>query len=500
MASAACNNNPVSPRSPELISIPRCKPVFHTRLDLKIIALTTLLPVHHSLNADEAWSERSFTPVTPEHGYTGYLHNDQLQSFIRYGELLFNARFTSNEGVGRPMATQAIIPTKRKRPPRQEFSRTAGLDANACASCHNVPRVGGAGDYSANVFVSEGFVQSDFDSTDAQFSNERNTNHLFGAGLIELLAREMSAELQSLRDTALQTARQDQQTVVQPLLSKGVEFGELHAYPDGRVDTSHVSGIDDDLTIRPYSHKGVMTSLRQFTINALNHHHGIQAEERFGARWTHEEDFDEDGFAHEMTEIDVSALVAWQATLEPPIQWQPENPSWQQAADKGRALFYSSGCEHCHKSSLPLENLVFHDPGPLDTAGTLRVNESDNRRYDLSLMPWAKSLERDDQGRVLVPLFGDLKRHRIADQQVAALGNELLAQRFVERNVFMTTELWGVASTGPYGHRGDMTTLREVINAHGGQARDSREKWQALDEQQQSYLLAWLKTLRIADR
>ena len=114
------------------------------------------------------------------------------------------------------------------------------------------------------------------------------------------------------------------------------------------------------------------------------------------------------------------------------------------------------------------------------------------------LLDWASQLPRDARGRVLVPLFGDLKRHVIADNQVATLGNELLSQRFVERNVFMTTELWGVGSTAPYGHRGDLGTLTEIINAHGGDARPSREAWLALTDDQRSDLDAFLKSLVIA--
>ena len=76
------------------------------------------------------------------------------------------------------------------------------MDANACSSCHNEPFAGGAGDFTTNVFVSEGFESADFDSTDPQFSNERGTNSLFGAGLLELLAREMTAELQAERRAA----------------------------------------------------------------------------------------------------------------------------------------------------------------------------------------------------------------------------------------------------------------------------------------------------------
>lgn len=466
----------------------------------KLLVSTALIfPVVFSptLSAAELWSEQAIISPVKQEDYAGTLDKAQLMSLIDAGSRLFSARFTTLDGVGRPMATQAIIPTRRKRLPRAEFSRTAGLDANACSSCHNVPVVGGAGDFAANVFVSEGFQHTDFDTTDPQFSNERNTNHLFGAGLVELLAREMSAELQSQRQQALLQARSEGVTITRALTSKGVAFGSLVVHPDGLVDTARIEGVDHDLVIRPFSHKGVMTSLRQFTINALNHHHGMQADERFGARWTGNNDFDDDGVTAEITTGDISALVAWQATLPPPLIKVPVDERWRSAAASGEQHFESLGCTACHKPYLTLDSLAFDDPGPLDVAGTLRRGEAVDTQYDLALLDWTSTLQRDDQGRIRVPLFGDLKRHVIADQQVAALGNELLSQRFVERNVFMTTELWGVASTAPYGHRGDMTTLTEVIDAHGGSARASRDAWQALDDQQRSEVIAWLKTLLI---
>ncbi len=461
------------------------------------LALVPFAAMSLSFAAALPWSEHALPEPVNNKNYQGELNKAQLQELIASGEILFNARFATPDGVGRPMATQAIIPTKRRRTPRSEFSRTAGLDANACSSCHNVPIIGGAGDFSANVFVSEGFQHTNFDTTDPQFSNERNTNHLFGAGLIELLAREMSAELSASRHQALLNAKQSGTQVKQALESKGIRFGYLLAYPDGRVDTRAIEGVDHDLVIRPFSHKGVMTSLRQFSINALNHHHGMQADERFGARWTGESDFDEDQVVEEISTGDVSALVAWQATLPPPTIFEPVEPLWINAAYAGSKHFTQIGCAECHKPYLPLDSLLFNDPGPLDAAGTLRQGEGIDSAYDLELLDWAASLERDSSGRIKVPLFGDLKRHTIADQQVAELGNELLSQRFVERNVFITTELWGVASTAPYGHRGNLTTLREVIDAHGGDARTSRDAWKALEVQQQNELIAWLKTLLI---
>ncbi len=456
--------------------------------------------VDKSMNnqSDPVWADKAISEHTDIDQFSGTLDKQQMDKLIAIGENLFTASFTLNDGVGRPMATQAIIPTKRRRPPKNAFARTAGLDANACSSCHNLPAVGGAGDFVANVFVSEGFQLADFDSTDPQFSNERNTNHLFGAGLIELLAREMSHELAKLRAAGLKKARSTGNPVTVELTTKGVNFGSLDVQPDGVVDTRKLEGIDTDLVIKPFSQKGVITSLRQFTINALNHHHGMQAPERFGARWTGTNDFDEDGVLNEISDGDVSALVLWQATLKPPVITKALPQTWTDAANRGSHLFDELNCNSCHQRTLALESLLFDDPGPLDAAGTLRHNELGselNATYNLALMNWAATLEKDAQGRWLVPLFGDLKRHVIADTQVDTLGNELLSQRFVERNVFMTSELWGIGSTAPYGHRGNLTTLNEVIAAHGGDARTSRDAWMKLEESAKSDITAFLKTL-----
>jgi hypothetical protein len=74
-------------------------------------------------------------------------------------------------------------------------------------------------------------------------------------------------------------------------------LGRLTAHPDGSLDVSQFDGIDDDLTLRPFGQKGVFASLRQFTVNAMNAHHGIQADERFGKAGPGTDDFDGDGVA-----------------------------------------------------------------------------------------------------------------------------------------------------------------------------------------------------------
>jgi len=464
----------------------------------KCIFLLCSLLLFPALSLAQPWSENTKAIGKASNLPSGVLSKAKLDELVGIGEELFTAKFTSLDGAGRPGATQAIIPTKPRHQTGHRFSRTSGLDSNACSSCHNDPVPGGAGDFVTTVFLSEGFVNADFDSTDSQFSNERGTNHLFGSGLIELLAREMTVQLQGHRVTALKRAADSEKSTRIALITKGVSFGFLTAHPDGIVDLDEIEGVDVDLVIRPFSQKGVMTSLRQFTINALNHHHGMQAVERFGARWTGSTDFDDDGIERELSAGDISALVAWQATRQPPGQMLPKQKIWVEAAQTGRKLFQKNKCTQCHLEELPLNSLKFSDPGHRDVSGTLnRSQVAEPAIYDLSLLDWSQKLSRNEKGEYMIPLFGDLKRHKITDPSHELLGNELLSQRFVDRTIFQTSELWGIGSTAPYGHRNDFTTLDEIIRAHGGEAKSSRELYEASSAEDRSSIIAFLKTLVI---
>jgi cytochrome c peroxidase len=417
-----------------------------------------------------------------------------IEEVIAHGRLLFEARFTTEDGAGRPGATGADIPTRRPGESNPAFLRTSGPDANACAGCHNQPEAGGAGDFVANAFVAPQDIEYDFESTAPELAMERGTSAVFGAGLLELLAREMTRDLHALRDGAVAKARATGAPVRVRLITKGVDFGRLVAEPDGFLDLSGIEGVHPDLIVKPFSHKAAFTSLRQFTINAANTHHGMQAEERFGLRWTGDPDFDRDGVGAELSEGDLTALVLFQATLPPPRQVLPDSPALREAAVAGEALFDQAGCTTCHRPALPLEDAVFGEPGDLHPAGQLRASEGPVVEVDLE--PWF-DLERDGQGRLLVPAFTDLKRHVIADARTPHFANERLSQNFVPRDVFRTAPLWGVGSTAPYGHRGDLTTLRAVILAHGGEAADSRAAFEALEAADQGRIIEFLKSLQI---
>jgi hypothetical protein len=421
-----------------------------------------------------------------------------LPALIERGRQLFKAKFTTEDGAGRPKATQAIIPTKRKHGVNPPFTRTSGPDSNSCFGCHNDPIVGGSGDDVGNVFVSEGFESAEFDNVDPTFSSERHTIALMGAGLVELLAREMTADLQSERNEAVKRAWATGAAVTADLVSKGVRYGAITAHPDGIVDLDRIEGVDADLIVRPFSRKGVFTSLRQFTINAMNVHHGMEATERFGVRWTGSRDFSESGVPDAVTAGDISAMTLFQASLAPPTVKQDLPDDWRIAAEKGAKEFSSLGCSSCHIQELPLTSMFFTDPAPYDMAGTLRAGETGEEiTLDLSKLPFAGHIRKNDKGEWLIPLFSDLKRHLMVDAEVNALGNELQAQRFVERDVFLTPRLWGVGSTGPYGHRGNFRSLDEIISAHGGEALFARNAYLGEDKAARENVIAFLRSLQI---
>lgn len=422
------------------------------------------------------------------------LETQPLEQLLAHGQLLFDAKFTSLDGAGRPAATQAEIPVKRRSGNTPLLFRTAGPEANACNGCHNQPSSGGAGEFVANVFTSEGFSDFEFDSLDAQFSNERGTPHLHGSGLVELLAREITRDLQNIRNAAAATARNSNKAISATLTSKGVNFGKITMLPDGYVDISAIKGVDHDLIVRPFSQKGVFTSLRQFSINAMNAHHGIQSDERWGLQWTDTNDFDEDNKIREITEADMTALVLFQANLSTPLQQLPENQILKNAALDGEHLFTQASCQQCHRQTLTLDSLEFTEPGPYNAAGNLRLSDVEQS----SSLPLKKQgLQKNADGQWLIPVFSDLRRHKIADAEKPHYANEQLSQRFIPRDIFLTARLWGVGSTAPYGHRGDVTTLKEAILHHGGEARESRLAFEAMSPDEQACVIEFLKSLRL---
>src|SRR5262249_18356512 len=176
-----------------------------------------------------------------------------FKELFHRGQLLFDARFNNLDGQGRPAMTGDGRPRGANHP---AFIRPPGPDSNSCFGCHNQPRSGGGGDFVANVFVLAQERDPVVTTLDPRDSNERNTLGMFGSGAIELLAREMTAELIAIREAALAEAKQRGAIVRRDLKAKGISFGVVAAYPDGRVDPRGIDGVDWDLIIKPFHQKG----------------------------------------------------------------------------------------------------------------------------------------------------------------------------------------------------------------------------------------------------
>ena len=160
--------------------------------------------------------------------------------------------------------------------------------------------------------------------------------------------------------------------VTRALLTKGISFGQITAQPDGSTDLSQVEGVDKDLIIKPFHQKGVVISLRQFTVNAYNHHHGMQASERFGDGV----DFDKDEVADELTRGDITAATLFQASMEIPGQVISRHPVLEQAIRQGEITFQKIGCANCHVPALTLNNPVYSEPNPFNPPGNVSSGPS----------------------------------------------------------------------------------------------------------------------------
>lgn len=436
------------------------------------------------IGGDE-WDPPAIT-VFPDHNAVAR-KPELLPELIEQGRLLFEAKFNELDGAGRPGATGDSKPTPRSPSHNIELIRTSGPDAMACASCHNQPSSGGSGDFVANVFVGAHFSDPPTNRIDTEVTNERNTISIFGAGLIEILAKEMTQELHKLRAKALEEAKELGKNIRIDLSVKGVNFGSISARPNGTLDFRELEGIDYDLVVRPFGVKGVAASLREFTIAALNQHHGIQAIERFGWERTGRRDFDLDGVEVEFSIGQLTALVAFQAQLASPKPRFSKDPIAREAELQGKRLFEQIGCTSCHIPSLPIKSLNFREPNPYNRPGAITP---DNVEGIVNI-----SLDAQNNGNHFVMAFTDLKRHNLCDKEISHFCNEKHKQDNIHTDLFLTSKLWDIATSAPYGHRGDLRTLSKAILHHGGEARKQRDSFMSLPDEGKKQIISFLRTL-----
>ena len=465
-------------------------------------------PAAHDLTAD----------VTQAQIRTALNSGDGLSLFEmrQMGFLVFSTPFTTGDGYGDGPFDPSEVPPLAfgHRPTLQgngKILRVNGLDAQSCNECHTIVSndtlpptlgIGGVGGVVQNAIIGPSMIDVADSSDDrtqyapghdpdlqmvfdgnADFSGRfANPPFLFGGGGVELLGKEMTQDLQDL----LAAARAATPGTVTELRTHGVSFGTITTLDDaGNVDLDvegigpeHTTGVppEEVLVVRPFGRKGENFTMRDFDRGAMQFHFGIQPVEVVGEGV----DEDGDGFVDEVTVAEMTMLHIFDVTNPKPRMTRP-NP----AARAGRQLFRDLGCSSCHIPTLRTRGkripLSFPEVASEPFANV--YGEIDLR---------VAGFRRDPRGSgVRVPLFSDLKRHKMGPR---------LAETFelgeIANDEFITARLWGIADTAPYLHDGRALTLWEAIEFHGGEAQGARDGFLALSDEDQGRLLAFLGTLR----
>jgi hypothetical protein len=337
-----------------------------------------------------------------------------------------------------------------------------------------------------------------------------------------MLADEITADLRAIRQQAIDQALQSpwSQKISKKLVSKGINFGVITVKRHGirvEVDTSGITGVDHDLRVRPFFAHGGTISIREFIDGAWNAEMGLQAVDpevaaaHGGARITTPsgmvldgsmdqievppasnplEDPDHDGVANEIPTSIVDFMEFYLLNYF-------KAGTYEQTGNviAGREKFKEIGCAQCHVPDLQINrdrrvadvetvfdpvNGIFNNL--FATAIPLFSSQDDGSGFP--------SLKRPGNQPFLVRnILTDFKRHD-------------LGPGFYERNYdgtmrkeFLTTPLWGVGTTAPYGHDGRSINLREVILRHAGEATTSRDAFAALSLRDKAKLIEFLNSL-----
>jgi hypothetical protein len=419
---------------------------------------------------------------------------------VRRGRQIFQRKFQFGQGLG-PLTDDGVGNINLVGGDR---SRAAGL-ADSCAGCHGRPR--GSAGVGGNVVTRP-------DSRDAP--------HLFGLGLQEQIADEITRTLRGIRSGALAQAQSSNAPVSRALVGKGINYGTITANPDGTFVTTGVVGVDPDLRVRPFFAEGTTISIREFLVGAFNAEMGMEAPDpdlliaaSGGSVQTPSgmllngridkierppvanptQDSDGDGHTNEIPTSIVDFEEFYLLNY-----FKPATAEQTPEAMLGRAVFTELGCSSCHVASLTINadrrvadlNTVFDDVqgNPFNrlfaTAAPLTINGLTGID-DGSGLPTLK--QPAGAPFVVRDFFADMKRHS-------------LGPNFDERNyegtfqtLFITEPLWGVGTTAPYGHDGRSVNLEEVILRHGGEAQAARDAFAALSRTSKVWVFCFLNSL-----
>jgi CxxC motif-containing protein (DUF1111 family) len=389
------------------------------------------------------------------------------------------------EAVSARAAAAGEVLFRHEWTPKDPFALGDGLgpvfNARSCVECHNQGGVGGGGPLDKNVtvygipanhdthglppagVVHQKAVRKEFQELLSQVDNrlpsmptlplaaildgagtqvkgvqisQRNTPALFGAGLIDAVSPDAIV--------AHQREHSDAASVV-----------GLNGAHDGLV-RGRVARLVDG-RIGHFGWKGEFATLSDFVKAACANELGLSnpgrpqptplGKPKYVAKGT------------DLTDAQCVLMTDYIRSLPKPVESLPAAADAQSFVERGRVLFGSIGCADCHSPKLGsvaglYSDLLLHDMG-----------------VDLESAPGA-------YGEPPVPAIQ-------FDSEAPPNASE-----------WRTPPLWGIADSAPYLHDGRAPTLEEAIGHHGGEAVDVAARYKALSLDQQSAIIAFLKTLR----
>jgi hypothetical protein len=459
---------------------------------------------------------------------------EAFEEAFELGDELFATQFNALDGGGANVG----VGQRYTRVPRADLRgagewnnhtpfRVTGPNAAGCFECHEQPFEDGSGTAAQNVH------RDPFRTGNLGLMVQRNTPHVFAPGAVQRLAEEMTDGLSSDQRRLVEDTCRNGGTRTVSLDTKNINFGTLSATRTRSspcqitFNTDGVRGIDflpsvdnpdapPELIVRPFQWKGSQGFIRDFNRGAAHNELGMQSVEIVGD----DVDGDFDGVTNELTIGDQTALAVYLAAQPRPTTLQelnslrlldpPLTSSQNDAINRGRQVFQDIGCATCHVPSLTLDNRIFSEPsqnaayrdGAAFPAGQNPVARGVDPRFPVTFdltrdqpdnhipLPGGGTFNlgafrRDRNGRAVIELYGDLKRHvmgpRLAESINEISGDDVTPIPENPRNrhtpdTFLTENLWGVGSTAPYLHDGRATTLTEAIIEHGnGASNDTSE-------------------------
>ncbi len=363
---------------------------------------------------------------------------------------------------------QFVKPATSPQKPIKEYGEprvTQAAQVSSCIACHQQPG------YLLNVSSQEP-VQT------------AGAMSLYGLGIIEQLADEMTAELRIIRDHVVTQARASGSRITLPLLAKRVSFGHISAEPNGQVDLSGVEGVEADLRIRPFSYHSQVSSIRELIVAAFSDAMGVEVFDPLlcaatdpvspvpvqtpaGFRY----DAAQDQLARPSlceSRMDKPDITAVDKAMIDNTEFYLLNffiQSLQHDAEQerlGRKLLQGLGCSHCHMPDMVVErdrrviDMVASDIQP-DASGVIDLQQSEISRKH-------RSIVRN--------IFTDLKRHDLG-------------------------QVLGVRRTTPFWVGGDsLQAIDAGIRQHAGTALSSRQRYEKLSIAERQTLLDFLLSLR----